>query len=233
MLVDVTIANGKQKVVPSKKDSIVLIACESSGTLRDKCINNGILAFSVDLEEADGKHKNFHIKGDVFKAYEILSQLFEIKMLIGHAPCTYLTNASVGWLWDEKPSTDTCKRGFDRYKAMIEGANFFNDLRDLPIKYKALENPIPHKYSRAIIGKYDMLTQPYHHGHNESKATCFWLDNLPPLFKTKVVKNEGSKLHKLPPSKDRWKLRSKTFDGIAEAMFQQWIRPIMNGWVKA
>ena len=231
MLVDATLANGKQTVVPSNRDSIVLIACESSGALRDKCLDNGILAFSVDLENADGKHKNFHIKGDVFKAYEILSQLFEIKMMIGHPPCTYLTNSGVGHLWNEKESTETCKRGFDRYKAMIDGANFFNDLRALPIKYKAMENPIPHKYAKAIIGKYDMLTQPYHHGHNESKATCFWLDNLPPLFKTKVVKNEGSKMHKLPPSKDRWKLRSKTFDGIAEAMLNQWVKPIMKGTI--
>jgi len=211
------------------KQDIVLIACESSGALRDKCINSGILAYSVDLEQ--GEHTHNHIQGDIFEAYENLKERYNIKMLIGHAPCTFLTNSGVGHLWSEKDSTDTCKRGFYRYKAMIEGANFFNDLRALPIKYKAMENPIPHKYAKAIIGKYDMLTQPYHHGHNESKATCFWLDNLPPLFKTKVVKNEGSKMHKLPPSKDRWKLRSKTFDGIAEAMLNQWVKPIMKGTI--
>ena len=75
-----------------------------------------------------------------------------------------------------------------------------------------------------------MLTQPYHHGHEESKATCFWLDNLPPLFKTHIVKPvNGSAMHKLPPTKDRWKLRSKTYDGISDAIFRQWIKPVMKG----
>ena len=212
-----------------KKQDAVFIACEHSGAIRDKCLDNGILAFSCDLLDAEGKHKNYHIKGDVFKAYDILSQVVNIKIMIAHPSCTYITNSGVCHLWSDKKSNGV-SRGFDRYQDMIEACNFFNDLRDLPIEFKAIENPIPHKYAKSIIGKYDMITQPYHHGHEESKATCFWLDNLPPLFKTKIVKPvKGSAMHKLPPTKDRWKLRSKTYDGISQAIVNQWIKPVMKG----
>ena len=211
-----------------KKQDAVLIACEHSGAIRDKCIDNDILAFSCDLLKGEGEHTGFHIQGDIFETYENLKDRYNIKMMIAHPSCTYLTNAGISWMWTDKKSAS--KTGFDRYKAMLEACNFFNDLRDLPIEFKALENPIPHKYAKAIIGKYDMITQPYHHGHEESKATCFWLDNLPPLFKTKVVKPvKGSAMHKLPPSKDRWKLRSKTYDGISQAIVDQWIKPVMKG----
>lgn len=210
-----------------KKEEIVFIACEHSGTIRDMCNDAGILAYSCDLLEAEGKYKYLHMQMDVFKAYELLSKHYHIKMMIAHPSCTYLTNSGVCHLWSDKKSNGVL-RGFDRYQAMIEACNFFNDLRDLPIKYKALENPIPHKYARAIIGKYDCLTQPYHHGHEESKATCFWTDNLPKLEKTNVVKPvKGSALHNLPPSKDRWKLRSKTYSGISKAILEQWIQPVM------
>jgi len=209
----------------------VLIACEHSGTIRDKCIDNDILAFSCDLLKGEGEHTGFHIQGDIFETYENLKNRYNIKMMIAHPSCTYLTNSGVCHLWSDKKSNGVL-RGFDRYKAMVEACNFFNDLRDLPIEYKALENPIPHKYAKALIGKYDMLTQPYHHGHEESKATCFWLDNLPPLFKTKIVKPvKGSAMHKLPPTKDRWKLRSKTYDGISQAIVDQWIKPVMKGLI--
>jgi hypothetical protein len=212
-----------------KDKDAVLIACEHSGAIRDKCINNDILAFSCDLLKGEGEHTGFHIQGDIFETYENLKDRYNIKIMIAHPSCTYITNSGVCHLWSDKKSNGV-SRGFDRYQDMIEACNFFNDLRDLPIEFKALENPIPHKYAKAIIGKYDMITQPYHHGHEESKATCFWLDNLPPLFKTKVVKPvKGSALHKLPPTKDRWKLRSKTYDGISQAIVDQWIKPVMKG----
>jgi len=212
-----------------KDKDAVLIACEHSGAIRDKCINNDILAFSCDLLKGEGEHTGFHIQGDIFETYENLKDRYNIKIMIAHPSCTYITNSGVCHLWSDKKSNGV-SRGFDRYQDMIEACNFFNDLRDLPIEFKALENPIPHKYAKAIIGKYDMITQPYHHGHEESKATCFWLDNLPPLFKTKVVKPvKGSAMHKLPPTKDRWKLRSKTYEGISKAIVDQWIKPVMKG----
>jgi hypothetical protein len=112
-----------------------------------------------------------------------------------------------------------------------EACEFFKKLMNAPIKHIALENPIPHKYAvERIGGKYDQLVQPYHFGHKESKATCFWLKNLPKLQHTNDVKKETmalsyeerNRLHMLPPSTDRAKLRSKTFEGIAKAIAEQW-----------
>lgn len=213
-----------------KKQPIVFIACEHSGTIRDMCIDAGIIAYSCDILEGEGEHLDNHIQGDVFEAYDKLSEVYDIKMMIAHPSCTYLTNSGVCHLWSDKQSNGVL-RGHDRYKAMVEACNFFNDLRDLPIPFKALENPIPHKYAKAIIGNYNgKPVQPYHHGHEESKATCFWTDGLPELFKTKVVKPvKGSAMHLLPPSADRWKLRSKTYEGISRAILDQWIKPVMAG----
>ena len=204
----------------------VLIACEYSGTLRDKLINIGIDATSCDLMEGEGEHIDHHVVDDIFN--HIDNNKYDI--MIGHPTCTYLTNSGVCHLWSDKPSKGNVLRGFERYQAMIDGANFFNDLMNVDIPIICLENPIPHKYARAIIGNYTQLVQPYHHGHKESKATCYWLKGLPKLFKTKVVKPvNGSVMHKLPPTKDRWKLRSKSYSGIAQAMVEQWFKPLSKG----
>ena len=208
----------------------VLIACEHSGTIRDKCIDNGILAFSCDLLEGEGVHTKYHLQGDIFEVYNDLKDIVDIEIMIGHPSCQFLANSGVSWLVKPVSGKPHIKQGSARYQEMLKACKFFNDLRSLPIKFKALENPIPHKYAKAFIGEYDMLTHPYHHGHEESKATCFWLNNLPPLFKTKIVDPiKGSALHRLPPSKDRWKQRSKTYEGISNAIFDQWIRPVMKG----
>ena len=106
-----------------QKQDAVFIACEHSGAIRDKCLDNGILAFSCDLLDAEGKHKNYHIKGDVFKAYDILSQVVNIKIMIAHPSCTYITNSGVCHLWSDKKSNGV-SRGFDRYQDMIEACNF-------------------------------------------------------------------------------------------------------------
>ena len=114
---------------------------------------------------------------------------------------------------------------------MEEGAKFFKLLWDAPIKKKCLENPIMHKYAKEIIGvNQSQIIQPYQFGHMESKATCLWLDNLPLLIPTnnvkkemmKLPKNKRERLHYLPPSPDRWKLRSLTYQGFADAMAIQW-----------
>lgn len=107
-------------------------------------------------------------------------------------------------------------------------ALFFNALLRAPILRIAIENPIPHRYAVEQIDRnYDQLVQPYQFGHAERKATCFWLKGLPPLKPTKVVtlpekKSQAQRLHHLPPSRDRWKERSRTFPGIAAAMAEQW-----------
>ena len=106
---------------------------------------------------------------------------------------------------------------------MEDGALFFKALLDAPIPRKAVENPIPHKYALEIIGrKYDQIIQPWQFGHEEKKATCLWLEGLPPLMHTKIMSVRKQSLHLLPPSADRAKLRSKTFGGIAAAMADQW-----------
>jgi hypothetical protein len=106
---------------------------------------------------------------------------------------------------------------------MRDGAIFFKRLLDCNIPKIAIENPIMHKYSVEIIGRrQDQLIQPWMFGHGETKATCFWLKNLPKLIPTNIVEGREQRLHKLPPSKDRWKIRSKTYQGIADAMAEQW-----------
>jgi hypothetical protein len=114
---------------------------------------------------------------------------------------------------------------------MEEGARFFRLLLDAPIPRKAIENPIMHKYAVSIVGRrQDQVIQPWMFGHPEQKATCLWLENLPKLRETDNVKSqmdllspaERQRLHWLPPGPDRWKLRSTTFLGIAEAMAEQW-----------
>jgi hypothetical protein len=140
--------------------------------------------------------------------------------MIGHPPSTRLCNSGVVWL--EKRNL---------WKDMTEGANFFKLLLDAKIPLIAIENPIPHKYALQFIGKkYDQIIQPYMFGHPERKATCLWLKGLPKLKPTKDVKKEMMKLpksesqriHYTSPGKDRAKIRSKTFSGIAKAMANQW-----------
>lgn len=185
----------------------VLVACEFSGIVRDAFIRKGHDAISCDLlpSESDfGKH----YQGDVF---DIINDGFD--MMIAHPPCTRLCNSGVCWL--EKRNL---------WGEMEEGALFFKKLlTHSAIPLRAIENPIPHKYAVEIIGrKYDQIVQPWMFGHGETKATCFWLNGLPPLIATKIVRGREQRLHKLPPSKDRAKLRSTTFTGIAKAMAEQW-----------
>lgn len=106
---------------------------------------------------------------------------------------------------------------------MIDGAEFFRKLLMAPIQRIAVENPIQHKYAKQIIGISQCQTiQPWMFGHGETKATCLWLQNLPNLVPTNIVEGREQRLHKLPPSPDRWKIRSKTYKGIADAMAAQW-----------
>jgi hypothetical protein len=106
---------------------------------------------------------------------------------------------------------------------MKQAAMFFKKLLNANIWSVCIENPIPHKYAVKEIGrKYDQIIQPWQFGHGETKATCLWLENLPPLMSTDIVQGREQRLHRLPPSKDRAKLRSITYKGIAKAMAEQW-----------
>lgn len=194
----------------------VLVACEYSATVRDAFRARGHDAWSCDLLPTDGDPQ-WHFVGDVFEIIE-----GDWDLMIAHPPCTYLTNSGVAWL--HKDPT--------RWDRLDEAAAFFRILLNAPIPRIAIENPIMHKYAKERIGgvKQTQVIQPWMFGHMEQKATCLWLKNLPPLVPTKNVKeemmalpdNERQRLHYLPPSADRWKLRSTTFKGIAEAMAEQW-----------
>jgi hypothetical protein len=147
-------------------------------------------------------------------------------LLIGHPDCTYLTNSGVQFLHNT-PNNPTPGRLYEaaRWDAMYMAADFFNLLRGASIPRIALENPIPHKYAVDAIGvKYNQLVQPYQFGDPESKATCLWLKNLPPLVGTKLIPKADRKQtgHMLPPSPTRAHERSRTYQGIANAMAAQW-----------
>lgn len=184
----------------------VLIACEYSGRVRDAFIAQGHQAVSCDLLPTDSPGP--HYQGDVF---DIINDGWDL--MIAHPPCTYLSNSGVSWL-HKRP---------ERWEQMREGAEFFKALLDADIPRIAIENPIMHKYAVEIIGKrQDQVIQPWQFGHGESKATCLWLKGLQELEPTQIVEGREQRMHLLPPSKDRWKIRSTTYQGIANAMSEQW-----------
>jgi hypothetical protein len=197
----------------------VLIACEYSGRVRDAFIRMGHDAISCDLLPTDAPGP--HFQGDV---REMLAQ--EWDLIIAHPPCTYLTNAGVRWLYNADKS-----RNEPRWNDLQEGCDFFNLFLDHPCQRIAIENPIPHSHAAKLLRReYDQTIQPYQFGHMETKRTCLWLKGLSPLVATDDVeaamrllpKSESNKVHYASPGKDRWKMRSTTFQGIADAMAAQW-----------
>lgn len=201
----------------------VLVACEFSGTVRRAFRALGHDAWSCDILPADDGSEH-HYQDDIRNVLGRGKPWNEPSwdLMIAHPPCTYLTNSGVTWL----------HRDPTRWQKLDEAAEFFKMLLDAPIPRIAIENPIMHKYAKERIGgvKQSQVIQPWMFGHTESKATCLWLKNLPTLKETKNVKeemlklpdSERQRLHWLPPSADRWKLRSTTYSGIADAMAQQW-----------
>lgn len=187
----------------------ILVACEFSGTVREAFTKLGHDAWSCDLlpTEINGKH----YQGDV---RDILGDGWD--MMIAHPPCTYLASSGLHWN----------KRRPERAQLTEEALEFVNLLLNCPIDKIALENPIGCISSR--IRKPDQIIQPWQFGHDASKSTCLWLKNLPLLTPTNIIQKElyanqtPSGQNKLPPSPDRWKLRSITYQGIADAMAEQW-----------
>lgn len=194
----------------------VLVACEYSGRVRDAFTRAGHEAISCDLLPSESDFGP-HYQGDVFDL--INTEHFDL--MVAHPPCTYLANSGVKWL----------HRDPDRWAKLDEGAAFFKRLLHAPIEKKCLENPIMHKYARERVGRSKtQVIQPWMFGHMEQKATCLWLEGLPPIRPTNVVKAEMMKLPKIErerlhycsPGPERWKERSRTYQGIAEAMANQW-----------
>lgn len=195
----------------------VLIACEFSGRVREAFRALGHDAISCDLEPSEDNSPH-HIQGDALAA--IGAQHWD--MLIAHPPCTYLANSGVCRL----------DRGqnVERMALMRTSAAFFKRILGAPIAKIAVENPVPHGYARAIIGRPDQYIQPYEFGELETKRTGLWLRGLPPLVPTSDLKAETMALpprvrqakYMLAPSPTRWKDRSRTYSGIARAMAEQW-----------
>jgi hypothetical protein len=191
----------------------VLVACEYSGTVRDAFIRRGHYAASCDLlpsESPLGDHYQCSV-------LDILDHGWDL--MIAHPPCTYLSVSGMHWT----------TRGLRDPKLTEDALEFVQQLMDAPIPRIAIENPVSIISSR--IRKPDQIIQPWWFGHDASKKTCLWLKNLPLLqptdmlpgdAKTRRANQTPSGQNKLGPSKDRWKIRSATYQGIADAMAAQW-----------
>jgi hypothetical protein len=207
----------------------VLVACEESQAVCIAFREKGHEAFSCDIQPCSGGHPEWHIQDDVLNH---LNENWDA--MVGHPVCRYLANSGVQHLYNKDSSINS-----ERWELMKQAAAFFLKLYNAPIPKIAIENPIMHKYAKEIIGiKQTQIIQPWMFGHPEQKATCLWLKGLPKLYPTstslecqnnrthskmmKLPKRERERLHYLPPSQDRAKIRSKTFAGIAQAMADQW-----------
>ena len=178
----------------------VLVACEFSGTVRDAFIRAGHDAMSCDLLPTESAGP--HYRGDV---RDVLGDGWVL--MIAHPPCTWLTVAGSRWFKGREAEQE-------------EALAFVRLLLDAQMPMIALENPIGVISTR--IRKPDQIIQPWQFGHGETKATCLWLKGLPKLKPTNIVDGRNARIHKMPPSPDRWKERSKTYPGIAAAMAEQW-----------
>jgi site-specific DNA-cytosine methylase len=179
----------------------VLVACEFSGTVRRAFAARGHDAWSCDLLPADDQ-SDHHIQGPV---EQILSDGWDL--MIAHPPCTHLAVSGSRW--------------FPAKRAEQEAAlEFVRLLMLAPIERIAIENPVSIISSR--IREPDQVVQPWWFGHGEVKATCWWLKNLPPLKPTNIVAGREPRIHMMPPGPDRWKERSRTLPGVAEALADQW-----------
>ena len=217
----------------------VLVACEFSDVVRNAFTKKGHLAMSCDFLKSDtiGLHYQQHVSNILdgwiparfFPALENLpdfdtpSKLEYRKtvgdlmvrslvaphwdLMVAHPPCTHLAVSGARWFKGKE-------------KEQNRAIDFFIELTEAPINKIAVENPISIMSTR--YRKPTQIIQPWMFGHGETKATCLWLKNLPALIPTNIVEGREARIHKLPPSKDRWKLRSITYQGIADAMADQW-----------
>ncbi len=178
----------------------VLVACEFSGIVREEFSKMGHDAVSCDLLDSEIPGK--HYRGDI---RDLLDGDWDL--MIAHPPCTHLAVSGAKWFRFKK-------------KEQADALDFVQDLMDSNIPRIALENPI--SVISSHIRKPDQIIQPWQFGHGETKATCLWLKNLPKLVPTNIVDGREQRVFRTPPSPERWKIRSRTFQGIAKAMATQW-----------
>lgn len=199
----------------------ILVACEESQAVTKELRNLGHEAFSCDLLPCSGGHPEWHYQQDVF---EVINQGWD--MMIAHPPCTYMSKAGARWMY---PTAGNLNQ--ERFELAIEAKDMFMKLLNAPIKHIAVENPVPLK----VVGlpKHSQAVQPYEYGHEYSKKTLLWLKNLPLLKPTDIVENYKPYLPSNTGGKKRGqsysrgtaknaKESSKTFEGIARAMAEQW-----------
>lgn len=186
----------------------VLVACEFSGVVRDAFCQAGHDAWSCDLlpTETTGNH----IQGS---ALDVLDDGWDL--MIAHPPCTHLCVSGARWFPD-------------KIEEQQQALDFVVELMNAPIHSIAIENPI--SIISTVVREPDQIIQPWWFGHGEVKSTCLWLKNLPRLRPTEIVKGREARIHKMPPSEERSKERSRTYTGIAAAMAAQWGRPYTSGF---
>lgn len=180
----------------------VLIACEFSGIIREAFKARGHDAWSCDLlpSEIAGNH----LQNDIIK---LLNFDNDWDLMIAHPPCTYLAVSGARWFKE-------------REREQQQALDFVRELMNAPIDKICIENPV--SVISTHIRKPDQIIQPWMFGHGETKATCLWLKGLSKLTPSNIVEGRENRVHLVPPSKDRWKIRSRTLQGIAEAMAKQW-----------
>ena|SRR3990167_5985738 len=179
----------------------VLIACEFSGIVRDAFRLRGHDAWSCDLLPTE-RESPYHIQGDVLS---ILGHGWDL--MVAHPPCTHLAVSGARWFYRKQVEQE----------AALE---FVKQLLNAPIAKIALENPV--SIIATQIRSSSQTIQPWQFGHGETKAICLWLKNLPKLIPTNIVTGREARIHRMPPSPDRWKERSRFYEGIANAMAEQW-----------
>jgi hypothetical protein len=182
----------------------VLVACEESQAVTIELRKLGIEAYSCDVEPCSGGHPEWHLQQDVIP---LLKETWD--MIIAFPPCTHLACSGARW-FEEKRKDGRQQQGID----------FFMEFTRTNCPKIAIENPVG--IMSTIYRKPDQIIQPWMFWHPETKATCLWLEGLPGLESTGIVEGREQRVWKMPPSKDRARLRSKTFPGIASAMANQW-----------
>ena len=182
----------------------VLVACEESQVVCSAFREKGHEAYSCDIEQASGNHPEWHLQQDVTP---LLYEYWDL--IIAFPPCTHLAVSGARW-FEEKRRDGRQQQGID----------FFMQFARCPCEKVAIENPVG--IMSTLYRKPEQIIQPWMFGHGETKATCLWLKNLPKLEPTDIVEGREQKIWRLPPSEDRAKLRSRTYQGIADAMSTTW-----------
>jgi hypothetical protein len=203
----------------------ILIGCETSGTVRKAFLDQGHDAWSCDILPSDTP-SNRHIQDDV---RNVLAMESWDMLMVAHPPCTRLCNSGVRWLSSPPPD----KTLEQMWKELDDGCELFSHVLNADVPLIAIENPVMHKHAKQRIKNFTNFSQsiqPWqfaqsdHAEDNVKKRTCLWLRGLPNLVPTGKVDGSTARdeCHKTPPSKDRWKIRSKFFKGVADAMANQW-----------